>query len=94
MWWEYDNVIDYMDYDDIYFKTDDKYNLCVITTQIRTKKFICEAPIGSCKSTVISKWISAHPTTKFMVIVPTVSIAAEFYAKLNNTIKSTQEDAF
>ena len=48
------------------------------------KKFICEAPIGSGKSTAIRKWISSHKTDKFLVIVPTVNIAEEFYTKLND----------
>lgn len=39
-----------------------------------SKKFICEAPILSCKSTVICKWISLHKTDKFMVVVPSVNI--------------------
>ena len=42
------DVIDYMDYDDYYYCMNyDKYDLRKITKQIRTKKFICEAPIGS-----------------------------------------------
>lgn len=60
------------------------YNLRKITKQIRTKKFICEAPIGSGKSTAIRIWISAHKDNKYMVIVPTVNIAEEFYTKLSN----------
>ena len=58
-----------------------KYDLRKITKQIRMKKFICEAPIGSGKSTAIRKWISSHKTEKFMVIVPTVNIAEDFYTK-------------
>ena len=55
------------------------------------KKFICEAPIGSGKSTAIRKWISSHKTEKFMVIVPTVNIAEEFYTKLiDMKVKSIQ----
>ena len=50
--------------------------------QIRTKKFICEVPIFSSKLTSIYKWISAHKTNKFMVLVQIVNIAEEFYAKL------------
>ena len=59
-----------------------RYDLRKITKQIRMKKFICEAPIGSGKSTAIRKWISSHKTEKFMVIVPTENIAEEFYTKL------------
>ena len=81
------DVIDYMDYDDYYYCMDhNKYDLRKITKQIRTKKFICEAPIGSGKSTAIRKWISSHNTEKFMVIVPTVNIAEEFYTKLNKDL--------
>ena len=47
------------------------------------KKFICEAPIGSGKSTAIRKLKSSHKTDKFLVIVPTVNIAEEFYSKMN-----------
>ena len=80
---KYGNVIDYIDYDTYYYCMDhSKYELREITRQIRTKKFICEAPIGSGKSSAIRKWISAHKTNKFMVIVPTVNIAEEFYTKL------------
>ena len=61
-----------------------KYDLRKITKQILTKKFICEAPIGSCKSTAIRKWIASHSTERFMVIVPTVNIATEFYTKLSD----------
>ena len=40
---------------------DDKYDLCKITKQIRTKKFICEAPIGSGKSTAILYfWVQSN----------------------------------
>ena len=46
-------------------------------------KFICEAPIGSGKSTAICNLISSHKTDRFMV-VPTVNIAEEFYTKLND----------
>ena len=58
-----------------------KYDLRKITKQIRMKKFICEAPIGSGKSTAIRKWKSSYKTEKFMVIVPTVNIAEDFYTK-------------
>ena len=61
-----------------------KYDLRKITKKIKSKKFICEAPIGSGKSTAIRKWISAHKTDKFIVIVPIVNIAEEFYTKLSD----------
>ena len=55
-----------------------------MTKQIQTKKFICKAPIGFGKSTAIRKWISTYKDNKFMVIVPTVNIAEEFYIKLSS----------
>ena len=42
-----------MDYDDYLSRDHNKYDLRKITKQIRTKKFICGAPIGSGKSTAI-----------------------------------------
>ena len=81
---KYGNVIDYMDYDDYYSMDHSKYDLSITTKQIRTKKFICEAPIGSGKSTAIRKWIFSHATERFMIIIPTVNIAEEFYIKLGN----------
>ena len=79
------DLIDYRDYDDDYHcKNHNKYDLRKITKQIRSKKFICEAPIDSGKSTAIRKLISSHKTEVFMVIVPTVNIAEEFYTKLSN----------
>ena len=88
------NFLDYVDFDDdspCYYIDRDKYDLRKITKQIRMKKFICEAPIGSGKSTVIRKWISSHKTDKFIVIVPTVNIAEEFYTKLiDMKVKSIQ----
>ena len=48
-----------------------------------TKKFICEAPIGSGKSTAIRKWmVNTINKNKFILIVPTVNIAMEFYSKM------------
>ena len=76
----------YVDYDEFYFMDRNKYDLRKITKQIRTKKFICEALIGSGKSTAIRKWISSHSTERFMVIVPTVNIATEFYTKLSDMV--------
>ncbi len=79
------DVIDYIDYDDYYYCMNlSRYDLRKITKQIRMKKFICEASIGSGKSTAIHKWISSHKTEKFMVIVPTLNIAEEFYTKIND----------
>lgn len=52
------------------------------------KHFICEAPVGSGKSTAIIKWIyNTIPKNKFILIVPTVNIANEFYNKLNESLK-------
>ena len=69
--------------DDAYFcKSYNKCDLCKITKQIRNKKFIREAPIGSDKSPAKRRYISAHKDNKFMVIVPIVNIAEEFYTKL------------
>ena len=54
-----------------------------ITIEKAIKKFICQAPIGSGKSTAIRKWIyNTVPDNKFILIVPTINIAAEFYSKL------------
>ena len=54
------------------------------TTEEKTiKKFICQAPIGSGKSTAIRKWVyNTVPNNKFILIVPTINIAMEFYSKL------------
>ncbi len=47
------------------------------------KKFICQSPIGTGKSTAIRKWIyNTVPDNKFIVVVPTINIAMEFYSKL------------
>lgn len=47
------------------------------------KKFICEEPISSGQSTAIRKWIyNTAPDNKFILIVPTINIAMEFYSKL------------
>ena len=53
----YDENDNFIDYDNSYYCMDhNRYELRKITKQIRTKKFICEAPIGSSKSTSIRKW--------------------------------------
>ncbi len=77
-----------MDYDEYICNDHNKYDFPETTNQIRTKKIICEAPMGSGKQTVIGKWISAHKTDRFMVIVPTVNIPEEFFAKLSKTNKN------
>ena len=47
------------------------------------KKFICQSPIGTGKSTAIRKCIySTVPNNKFIVDAPTINIAKEFYSKL------------
>ena len=78
------DVIDYMDYDDYNGMNHYKYVLRKITKKISSKKFICEEPISSGKSTSICKWISSSKTEKFMVIVLTVNTVEEFYTKLND----------
>ena len=85
--------IDYFEYDDYsYCINCNKYDLCMIIKQTKTKKFIFEAQMFSGKSTAIRKMISAHTTDsqselgkagKFKVIVPTVNIAEEFYIKMS-----------
>ena len=60
-----------MDYDDYLSMNQNKYDLFKITKQIRSKKFICEATIGSGKSGEIRKQIYSHKTDRFMVILPT-----------------------
>ena len=68
-----------------------------ITIDKTIKKFICQAPIGSGKSTAIRKWIyNTVPNNKFLLIVPTINIAMEFYSKLyvalnNNHPKNIDE---
>lgn len=52
---EIGDVIDYMDYDRIYYRTDNKYDFHKNTNQIRTKKFISKVPIESSMSTAIRK---------------------------------------
>lgn len=49
------DVIDYMDFEDYYCMNHKKYDLGKIT-----KKFICEAPIGSGTSNAIRKWKSSQ----------------------------------
>ena len=57
------------------------------------KCFICSSPIGSGKSTAIRKWIvSTYTKSKYIVIVPTVNIAMEFYGKMYTTLLSTNPD--
>lgn len=57
----------------------------------KTHKFICNAPIGSGKSTAIRNWIvntynnednEVIGKRKYILIVPTVNIALEFYSKM------------
>ena len=63
-----------------------------ITIENTIKKFICQAPIGSGKSTALRKW----PNNKFILVIPTINIAMEFYSKLyvalnNNHPKNIDE---
>lgn len=54
------------------------------------KHFICEAPVGSGKSTAIREWmINTINENKFILIVPTVNIAIEFYSKISKVIDSS-----
>ena len=67
------------------------------TIEKTVKKFICQAPIGSGKSTALRKWVyNTVPTNKFILIVPTINIAMEFYSKLyvalNNTHPKTIDE--
>ena len=78
------NFLCYEDYYEYLSRDHNRHDLNKITKKIRPKKFICEAPIDSGKSTAIRKLISSYKTEKFMVIVPTVNIAEEFYTKLND----------
>ena len=64
-----------------------------ITIEKSIKKFICEAPIGSGKSTAIRKWIyNTAPDNKFILIVPTINIAMEFYSKLYVALYNKYKD--
>ena len=64
-------------------KYDDKGTKFIKSTEKSIKKFICQAPIGSGKSTALRKWIyNTVPNNKFILIVPTINIAMEFYSKL------------
>ena len=76
--------IDFRDYDNCLSMNHNKYDLRKISKKIKSKKFICEALIGSGESTEIRKWISSHKTEKFMVIVPTVNIIEMFYTKMDD----------
>lgn len=68
-------------------------NKSILTINKSIKKFICEAPIGSGKSTAIRKWmLNTIPGNKFILIVPTVNIAIEFYAKLCVNILNQADD--
>ncbi len=83
--------VDWSVFENLPFKTYEitstKYNNegTEITTTIEKsiKKFICQAPIGSGKSTAIRKWIyNTVSNNKFILIVPTINIALEFYTKI------------
>ena len=83
--------VDWCVFENLPFKTYEitstKYNKEGIeisaTVEKTIKKFICQAPIGSGKSTAIRKWIyNTVPNNKFILIVPTINIALEFYTKL------------
>lgn len=79
----YDNI----QYENYYYDMNhNKYDLCKMNKQIRTKKFICGASIIFGKWTTIRKWISVHKDSKFMIIVPTINIDEEFYIKLINKL--------
>lgn len=68
------------------------------THECKERKFIIDAPIGSGKSSAVCKWISLATTTRaslsesktvsndcrFILIVPTINIASEFYNKIYN----------
>ena len=65
------------------------------TRQYRERKFIIDAPIGCGKSSAVCKWISktvlnqkdnieCSADSKFILIVPTINIASEFYNKIYN----------
>ena len=66
-----------------YSERNEEGNTNEITIEKTKKKFICQAPICSGKSTAIRKWIyNTIPNNKFILVVPTISIAMEFYSKL------------
>ena len=62
----------------------EEYDDCINTRTTHINKFICEAPVGCGKSTALREWmINTIPKSKYILIVPTVNIALEFYSKLN-----------
>ena len=76
-WNIFENLPD-KSYEITYTKADEE-----ITIEKAIKKFICQAPIVSGKSTAIRIWIyNTEPDNKFILIVHTINIAAEFYSKL------------
>lgn len=58
------------------------------------QKFICESPTGSGKSTAIREWIinTIPEDSKYIVIVPTVNIAIEFYKKICASLDINAEE--
>lgn len=85
------NYVDWNIFEDLPYKTyeisfteyDNEGTELITTREKAIKKFICQAPIGSGKSTAIRKWIyNTVPKNKFILIVPTINIALEFYSKL------------
>lgn len=57
---------------------------------IKERRFICDAPIGCGKSTALRNWIlNTYKTNKYLVIVPTINIAEEFYDKIYEVLNKT-----
>lgn len=68
----------------------EEYDDCISTITTHINKFICKAPVGCGKSTALREWmINTIPKSKYILIVPTVNIALEFYSKLNKKINDS-----
>ncbi|KAK8836653.1 hypothetical protein M9Y10_037589 [Tritrichomonas musculus] len=68
----------------------EEYDDCINTRTTHINKFICEAPVGCGKSTALREWmINTILKSKYILIVPTVNIALEFYTKLNKKINNS-----
>ena len=72
------DVAGYHELENCLYEYHNKYDLHKTTYQIKTKKFICEALIRSCKFSSIRKWITFHKADRLMVIVPTKGFMLSF----------------
>jgi len=56
-----------------------------ITALQQPEKIICiQAPVGTGKTTAVKKYIAENPTQKYIIIVPSVSLAEELHRQLKD----------